>query len=133
LGRYFLNTIEVDLADLRDEAGIHAIHYGLPCKFAKVFPFSIYYRIENELAIVYAILSCRVLVHRQVEFAISRLTHGEFILHGDFAASCGEGLSHFPKVGMEGSGPSKEFAPHSTSVLHDASAAADTSAEPYPS
>ncbi|MFN9944077.1 MAG: hypothetical protein ACK56I_31875, partial [bacterium] len=45
--------------------------------------------------------------------AISRLTQGECILHGDFAASCGEGLSHFPKVGMEGSGPSKEFAPHS--------------------
>ena len=30
-GDHFLNTIEVDLADLRDEAGIlHAIHYGLP-------------------------------------------------------------------------------------------------------
>ncbi len=29
-GEHFLNTIEVDLADLRDEAGIHAIHYGLP-------------------------------------------------------------------------------------------------------
>ena len=41
-GDHFLNTIEVDLADLRDEAGIlHAIHYGLPCKFAKVFPFAI--------------------------------------------------------------------------------------------
>jgi hypothetical protein len=25
-GDHFLNTIEVDLADLRDEAGIHAIH-----------------------------------------------------------------------------------------------------------
>jgi hypothetical protein len=49
-GDHFLDTIEVDLADLRDEAGIHAIHYGLPCKFAKVFPFAIYYRVETESA-----------------------------------------------------------------------------------
>ena len=33
---------------------------GLPCKFAKVFPFAIYYRVETESAIVYAILSCRM-------------------------------------------------------------------------
>jgi hypothetical protein len=59
-GDHFLDTIEVDLADLRDEAGIHAIHYGLPCKFANVFPFAIYYRVETESAIVYAILSCRM-------------------------------------------------------------------------
>jgi len=35
-GDHFLDTIEVDLADLRDEAGIHAIHYGLPCCFASL-------------------------------------------------------------------------------------------------
>jgi hypothetical protein len=59
-GDHFLNTIEVDLADLREEAGIHAIRHGLPCKFAKVFPFAIYYRVETESAIFYAILSCRM-------------------------------------------------------------------------
>ena len=59
-GDDFLNTIELDLAEHREEAGIHAIHYGLPCKFAKVFPFAIYYRVEAESAIVYAILSCRM-------------------------------------------------------------------------
>jgi hypothetical protein len=59
-GDHFLNTIEVDLADLREEAGIHAVQYGLPCKFAKVFPFAIYYHVEAESAIVYAILSCRM-------------------------------------------------------------------------
>ena len=72
-----------------------------------------------------------LLVHRQVEFAISRLTQGECILHGDFAASCGEGLSHFPKVGMEGSGPSKEFAPHSDFRASRRSGC--TSVETYPS
>jgi hypothetical protein len=51
-GDHFLDAIEIDLADLRSEAGIHAIQYGLPCKFAKVFPFAIYYRVESESAIV---------------------------------------------------------------------------------
>src|SRR5690554_801796 len=59
-GDHFLDTIEVDLADLGNEAGIHTTHHGLPCKFAKVFPFAIYYRIETSAAMVYAILSCRM-------------------------------------------------------------------------
>jgi len=58
-GDHFLASIERDLADLKYEAGIHASHYGLPCKFAKVFPFAIYYRIDQAVAVVYAILSCR--------------------------------------------------------------------------
>ena len=67
-GDHFLNTIEVDLADLREEAGIHAIDHGLPCKFAKVFPFAIYYRFETDSAIVYPILSYRMYLvgHRSV-------------------------------------------------------------------
>jgi hypothetical protein len=55
-GDHFLDTIGVDLDDLGSEAGIHAIHYGLPCKFARVFPVAHYYRVETESAIVYAIL-----------------------------------------------------------------------------
>ncbi len=39
-----------------------------------------------------------VLVHRQVESTVSWLTKFEGILHGDFAASCGEGLSHSAKI-----------------------------------
>ena len=41
-------------------------------------------------------------------------------LHGDFAASCGEGLSHTSKVGMQGSRRSKMATPHSDFGLHDA-------------
>ncbi len=59
-GDHFLDSLETDLAELEREAGIHAIQYGLPCKFAKVFPFAIYYRIESSVAMVYAILSCRM-------------------------------------------------------------------------
>ena len=42
------------------------------------------------------------------------------IVHGDFAASCGEGLSHRAKVGIEGSRPLWRAAPHSDFGLHDA-------------
>ncbi len=58
-GDHFLDSLETDLAELKREAGIHAIQYGLPCRFAKVFPFAIYYRIESSVAMVYAFLSCR--------------------------------------------------------------------------
>jgi hypothetical protein len=46
-----------------------------------------------------------VLVHRQVESTTSELTQYECIVQGDFAASCGEGLSHTAKVAMEGTRP----------------------------
>ena len=59
-GDHFLDSLETDLAELERGVGIHAIQYGLPCKFAKVFPFAIYYRVESSVAIVYAILSCRM-------------------------------------------------------------------------
>ena len=41
-------------------------------------------------------------------------------MHGDFAVSCGEGLSHTAKVGMEVSRPFWKAAPHSDLGLHDA-------------
>ena len=59
-GDHFLASIESDLANLEREAGIHAVHHGLSCKFAKVFPFAIYYRVESTRVTVYAILSCRM-------------------------------------------------------------------------
>ncbi len=59
-GGHFLDSLQSDLADLEREAGSHAIRFGLPCKFATVFPFAIYYRIESSVAVVYAILSCRM-------------------------------------------------------------------------
>jgi len=59
-GDHFLVSIERDLVDRERDAWLHASHHGLPCKFAKVFPFAIYYRVESSVAIVYAILSCRM-------------------------------------------------------------------------
>jgi hypothetical protein len=59
-GDHFLESLEADLIDLKREAGIHSLQFGLPCKFATTFPFAIYYRIESSVAVVYAILSCRM-------------------------------------------------------------------------
>lgn len=59
-GNHFLDSLEADLIDLEQEAGIHPQRFGLSCKFAKVFPFAIYYRVESSVAVVYAILSCRM-------------------------------------------------------------------------
>ncbi len=44
-------------------------------------------------------------------------------MHGDFAASCGEFLSHSAKIGMEGIRSLLRTAPHSDSRLHDAQVA----------
>jgi hypothetical protein len=67
-GDHFLNSIESDLIDLRQEGGIHALYFGLPCKFSKIFPFAIYYRVEGSKIMVYAVLSCRMkpATHRSV-------------------------------------------------------------------
>jgi hypothetical protein len=59
-GDHFLNSIERDLIDLRQEGGIHARCFGLHCKFSKVFPFAIYHRVEGSKIMVYAVLSCRM-------------------------------------------------------------------------
>jgi len=59
LGDYFLDSIFSDVESLYLYAGIHALHFGYHRLLAKRFPFAIYYRIQNEVIRVYAILDCR--------------------------------------------------------------------------
>ena len=59
LGDYFLDSIFSDVESLHLYAGIHALHFGYHRLLAKRFPFAIYYRIENDIVRVYAILDCR--------------------------------------------------------------------------
>ena len=59
LGDYFLDSIFSDVESLHLYAGIHALHFGYHRLLAKRFPFVIYYRIENDIVRVYAILDCR--------------------------------------------------------------------------
>lgn len=48
-----------DLDSLQIYGGIHSVHFGYYRMLAKRFPFAIYYRIEDDIAKVYAILDWR--------------------------------------------------------------------------
>ena len=59
LGNYFLDSIFSDIESLHLYAGIHPLNFGYHRLLAKRFPFAIYYRVQNEVIRVYAILDCR--------------------------------------------------------------------------
>ncbi|NVM21582.1 MAG: type II toxin-antitoxin system RelE/ParE family toxin [Desulfobacterales bacterium] len=59
LGDYFLDSIFSDVESLHLYAGIHGLHFGYHRLLAKRFPFAIYYRVQNNVVRVYAILDCR--------------------------------------------------------------------------
>jgi hypothetical protein len=59
LGQYFLDSLFSDLESLHIYAGIHAMHFGFHRLLAKRFPFAVYYRIQDKVILVYAILDCR--------------------------------------------------------------------------
>jgi len=59
LGDYFTNRLFEDLERLETEAGIHETVFGLHRMLSKRFPFAIYYRIEESVIDVVAILDCR--------------------------------------------------------------------------
>lgn len=58
-GDYFEECILSDLGSLILYAGIHSIHFGFRRMLSKRFPFGIYYEIEEDIAVVYAILDMR--------------------------------------------------------------------------
>lgn len=59
LGDYFTDCLFGDLERLETEAGIHETVFGLHRKLSKRFPFAIYYRIEESVIDIVAILDCR--------------------------------------------------------------------------
>ena len=60
LGSYFLDTLFSDIDSLKIYAGIHSIHFEKYYRLlSKRFPFAIYYRIEDETVLIYAVLDCR--------------------------------------------------------------------------
>ncbi len=60
LGAYFLDTLFSDIDSLKIYAGIHSIHFENYLRLlSKRFPFAVYYRIEDDTALVYAVLDCR--------------------------------------------------------------------------
>lgn len=60
LGAYFLDNLYADIESLRLYAGIHL----QPCKgyyrlLSKRFPFAIFYKLENGVAYIHAVVDCR--------------------------------------------------------------------------
>lgn len=60
IGSYFLDALYADIDSLLVNAGIHPIYFGHYHRLlSRRFPFAIYYRIEDETVLVYAVLDCR--------------------------------------------------------------------------
>ena len=60
LGSYFLDTLFSDIDSLQIYAGIHPIYFERYHRsLSKRFPFAIYYCIEHNTVLVYAVLDCR--------------------------------------------------------------------------
>lgn len=60
LGNYFMDSLFSDIDSLRIYAGIHPIYFSRYYRLlSNRFPFAIYYRIDNNMVLVYAVLDCR--------------------------------------------------------------------------
>jgi plasmid stabilization system protein ParE len=60
LGNYFLDSLYSDIGSLQIMGGIHAIHFNRYYRLlAKRFPYAVYYKVENDTAVVYAVVDCR--------------------------------------------------------------------------
>ena len=59
LGNYFLTSIESDIRSLRIFAGIHQTIQGYYRMVASRFPYSIFYRIEESDARIFAVIDNR--------------------------------------------------------------------------
>jgi len=70
LGEYLMDSLWSDINSLRLYAGIHAVHHGYHRLLSKRFPFAVYYRIDERLVRVRAVLDCR----RDPEWTENRLS-----------------------------------------------------------
>ncbi len=71
IGRYFLDTLYSDIESLRVNGGVHPLCIGSYHRLlSKRFPYSVYYRIEGGIVLIYAVLDNR----RNPEWIRKRLT-----------------------------------------------------------
>jgi hypothetical protein len=59
LGEYFLNSVFSDIESLQVYHGVHSIYFGYHRLLAKKFPFAIYYKVQDNVIRIYAVLDCR--------------------------------------------------------------------------
>lgn len=60
IGSYFLESISDDIGSLTDNAGIHPVYFERYHRLLGTrFPFAVYYKVKDDVALVYAVLDCR--------------------------------------------------------------------------
>jgi hypothetical protein len=59
VGAYFRDCIISDVESLRLYAGVHAKHFGFYRMLSTRFPYAIYYCIQDDVAVVVAVLDMR--------------------------------------------------------------------------
>lgn len=60
VGSFFLDSLYSDIDSLVINAGIHELLFGQYYRLlSKRFPFAVYYKIEKQIIMVYAVLDCR--------------------------------------------------------------------------
>ena len=72
MGQYFLDSLFSDVDSLQLYAGIHPAQFGYYRLLSKRFPYAVYYRVEGNVAQVWAVLDCR----QDPEKIVARLTQG---------------------------------------------------------
>ena len=59
VGDYFLDTLFGEIDSLSLYAGIHSKVNGYFRMLSVKFPYAIYYRVQNDVVVIYAVLDCR--------------------------------------------------------------------------
>jgi hypothetical protein len=59
LGSYFLDSLYSDIDSLAYFGGIHQVVFGYHRQLSKRFPFAVYYRVIDNVVVVFAVLDCR--------------------------------------------------------------------------
>ena len=59
LGDYFLDSLTSDVESLLIHGGVHRVVHGLHRCPSKRFPYAIFYRVEDDIVHIYAVLDCR--------------------------------------------------------------------------
>lgn len=59
LGNYFADTIYSEISSLEFFGGMHNVVFGFHRLLTRKFPYAIYYDIQGDDVIVYAVVDCR--------------------------------------------------------------------------
>jgi len=59
VGTHFLDSLYSDIDSLEFSGGIHRVIFGYHRYISRKFPYAVYYRIDDDVVLVMAVLDCR--------------------------------------------------------------------------